>query len=77
MLNSINVSEFNSCLQFQNCEFKKKKKKKKNSVQERKRKKKRKEEEDEEDESMQGRKRAWECNKIQFFAIAFLLQSQL
>ena len=36
MLNSINVSEFNSCLQFQNCELKKKK----NSVQERKRKRK-------------------------------------
>ena len=73
MLNSINVSEFNSCLQFQNCELKKKKKQRAREKEE----KKRKEEEDEEDESVQGRKRAWECNKIQFFAIAFLLQSQL
>ena len=75
MLNSINVSEFNSCLQFQNCELKKKKKKKKQRAREKEEKKRK--EEEEEDESGQGRKRAWECNKIQFFAIAFLLQSQL
>ena len=33
-----------------------------------KKKKKKKERKKEEDESMQGRKRVWECNKIQFFA---------
>ena len=43
-------------------------------MQEKKKKKKEKERKKEEDESMQGRKRVWECNKIQFFALAFLLQ---
>ena len=38
MLNSINVSEFNSCLQFQNCELKKKKKQRAREKEEKKRK---------------------------------------
>ena len=53
---------------------KKKTKKKKKKACKRERGKEKKKEKKEEDESMQGRKREWEYNKIQFFALTFLLQ---
>ena len=53
---------------------KRQKKVKKRACKRKRKKKKEKERKKEEDESMQGRKRVWECNKIQFFALAFLLQ---